>query len=246
MTVNSQLQLNKSILLSEVQKAISSCKLNKSPGVDCIPNEVIKHPNVVNLLVKVYQYCFENGIVPKMWLRSLIKPIPKSSEKNPYLPLNYRGISLISCIGKVYSSILNSRLTLHLEENNVLVDEQNGFRKSRSCEDHTFVLSSIIDSRKSEGKATFAAFIDMSKVFDSINRNMLFYKLLHYVSNWYFKWQMMVNVDKTKIVHFRNKRKPRSKFEFKINETSIECIGSYQYLGIVFDAHLTFEKCAKA
>ena len=97
---------------------------------------------------RVYCYCFQNGIVPKIWLR------------------------------KVYSSILNSKLSAYLEENNILVDEQNGFRKSRSCEDHAFVLSSIIDYRKSEGSSTYAAFIDLSKAFDCINRTLLCYKLL--------------------------------------------------------------------
>ena len=82
MTINSQSQLNKSIPLSEVQKAITSCKSNKSPGIDHIPNKVIKHSNVENLLLKVYQYCFEKRIVPKIWLRSLIKPISKSAKKS--------------------------------------------------------------------------------------------------------------------------------------------------------------------
>ena len=94
------------------------------------------------------------------------------------MPQNYRAISLISCIAKIYSSLLNSRLTSFLEDNNTLADEQNGFRCSRSCEDHVFLLSSIIDSQKHEGKSTFAAFIDISKAFDCINRNMLYLKLL--------------------------------------------------------------------
>ena len=73
---------------------------------------------------------------------------------------------------------MNSQLTSFLEANDTLVDEQNGFRCSRSCEDHVFVLSSIIDSRKHEGKSIFAAFIDMSKEVDCINHNMLCFKLL--------------------------------------------------------------------
>ena len=95
------------------------------------------------LLFKLFSFCFEKHIVPSLWLKSVVRPIPKSSDKNPYVPLNYRGISLISCIGKIYSSILDNRLISYLDENNILVDEQNGFRKSRSCEDHIFTLSPL-------------------------------------------------------------------------------------------------------
>ena len=108
---NIQTSLNIPIQLSEVEKAIRSCKKNKRPGIDQIPNEVIKHPNVTKLLFKLFDYCFKTCLVPKMWLKSIIKPIPKNSEKNPFLPLNYRGISHVSCISKIYSSILNNRLT---------------------------------------------------------------------------------------------------------------------------------------
>ena len=94
--------------------------------------------------------------------------------------MNYRGISLISCIAKIYSSILNFTVSAYLEDSKILVEEQNGFGKGRSCEDHIFVLSSVIKSKKKtpENKSVFAAFIDMSKAFDCINRDFLFYKLL--------------------------------------------------------------------
>ena len=80
---------------------------------------------------------------------------------------------------KIYNSILNSRVSAYLEDSKILVEEQNGFRKARSCEDHIFVLSSVIKSKKKiENKSVFAAFIDMSKAFDCRNRDFLFYKLL--------------------------------------------------------------------
>ena len=60
----------------------------------------------------------------------------------------------------------------------MLVEAQNGFRRGRSCEDHIFVLSSLMNSKNAENKSVSAAFIDMSKAFDCINRDFLFYKLL--------------------------------------------------------------------
>ena len=80
---------------------------------------------------------------------------------------------MISCIGEIYSSVLDNMLLFYLEDNNILVDEQNGFRKSSSCEDHIFPLFSIIKVKKMENKSVFIAFIDMSEAFDCINRSLL-------------------------------------------------------------------------
>ena len=57
-------------------------------------------------------------------------------------------------------------------------DEQNGFRRTRSCEDHVYALSSIVRRIMKTNKPTFTAFIDMAKAFDSFDRNLLLYKLL--------------------------------------------------------------------
>ena len=81
------------------------------------------------------------------------------------------------CVAKLYSSILNRRLQKFLEENKILEEAQNGFRASRSCIDHIVVLCSILRNRKALGLSTFLSFIDFQKAFDSVDRNLLFYKL---------------------------------------------------------------------
>ncbi len=59
--------------------------------------------------------------------------------KDPRIPLNYRGINLLSCIYKAYGCVVNKRLSSYLEQNNLLEDVQNGFRTDRNCIDHVFV-----------------------------------------------------------------------------------------------------------
>ena len=78
------------------------CKLNKNKavGIDLIPNDVLKNVDVGIILTKYFNLLFKTGIVPSLWLKSVINPIPKGAGKDPYIPLNYRGISLLSCIGK--------------------------------------------------------------------------------------------------------------------------------------------------
>ena len=134
--------------------------------------------NVKQILYSLFSYCFNHSMMPTTWLRGIISPIPKGADKDPYVPLNYRGVSLLSCVYKTYSSIINNRLVRYAEDLGILVDEQNGFRAKRACVDHVYSLSTLIRNRLTEGKDTYAAFVDMQKAFDWVDRDLLFYKLL--------------------------------------------------------------------
>ncbi len=59
--------LNGQITLDELRKAINSTKCGKAIGVDNVPNEILKNVNLLNALHSLYQYCFENDVVPDMW-----------------------------------------------------------------------------------------------------------------------------------------------------------------------------------
>ncbi len=114
--------------------------------------------------------------IPGTWSRAVIKPIPKA-KANSQVPGDYRGISLQSFVAKSYCRILNNRLTVWLDENNGLCDEQNGFRSERCCQDHIFSLLSSIENRMGRKKDTFVCFIDFRKAFDCVNRKLLWHKL---------------------------------------------------------------------
>ena len=117
-----------------------------------IPNEALKSPLAIKLLHKFFSLCFEHGLSPFEWDLSHIKPIPKK-DKDQRDPLNNRCITIMCCIAKIYSSVINSRLQSFLEKNELLADEQNGFRPNRSCIDHIFSLLTIL--RKISGKGNF-------------------------------------------------------------------------------------------
>ena len=148
-----------------------------------------------------FNLCFTYHIVPKIWQKAIISPIPKSSLKDPFVPLNFRGNSLLSCIYKLYSSVINNRLSSYYECNKLIEDDQNGFRPGWSCLDHVFILSSVIRiecyfgvyfprccankhqnnplmNRQSNNMSTFEAFIDMKKAFDWVDRAFLLFKIL--------------------------------------------------------------------
>ena len=172
--------VNEPISYHEIEKSVKKLKDKKSVGFDSIPNPVLKHPDVILAMWSMFTAFFEFGVIPSIWLKSVVNPIPKGAKKDPYTPLNYRGISLLSCVYKVYTSILNTRILEYCEMLDIFVDEQNGFRKGRSCEDHIFVLNSLIQNNLEENKSVFAAFVDLEKAFDWVEREMLFYRLLQY------------------------------------------------------------------
>ena len=119
----------------------------------------MKNDNSKHILHKFFNLCFKSGISPLDWDLSDIKPIPKK-DKDPRDPLQNRCITIMCCVAKVYSKILNRRIQTYLETNKILVDEQNGFRACRSCIDHIFVLCTVLRNRKLQGKDTFICYID--------------------------------------------------------------------------------------
>ena len=124
----------------------------------------------------IFNLCFLSGLNPSDWDFSDIVPIPKK-DKDARDPLQNRCITIVCCVAKIYSSILNKRLQKYLETNKILAEEQNGFRVGRSCIDHIFVMCTVLRNRKMLGKDTFLCFIDYKKAFDSVDRNLLLYKL---------------------------------------------------------------------
>ena len=90
--------LNTDISIDEVKDAVVRAKLRKAAGVDDIPAEVLKNDSCIQMLHRLIQRCFAKGMGPEDWNRGIISPIPKSSSNDPYIPTNYRGITLISVL----------------------------------------------------------------------------------------------------------------------------------------------------
>ena len=166
--------MNIEISYDEVSEAIDKSNYKKSYLE--IPNEAMKNKNAKHLLYKFFNLCFISGYNPTDWDYSDIIPIPKK-DKDARDPLQNRCITIVCCVAKIYSSILNKRLQKYLEKNTLLVEEQNGFRVGRSCIDHIFVMCTVLRNRKLLGKETFLCFIDFKKAFDSVDRNLLLFKL---------------------------------------------------------------------
>ena len=94
--------------------------------------------------------------------------VPLFKKDNPLDVNNYRGITLVSCFSKLFTSIINKRITKWSEQNNISSDAQFGFKRGRSTVDAIFVLSAVISKFLNDNKRLHCAFIDFKKAFDSI------------------------------------------------------------------------------
>ena len=135
-----------------------------------------------SIIVKIFNLVLNTGLIPEEWCISLVQPIYKNKGETSD-PDNYRGISLISCLGKLFTMAINERLTKYLDNMGIIGDEQAGFRKNYSTMDHIFVISSLINLYKHKGKIIYCAFIDYKKAFDLIDRSKLWMKLIGYGIN---------------------------------------------------------------
>ena len=163
----------KSITKEETCNAIKRLKNGKAQGVDNVPNEFLKYggEELYERLTKIFNEILDTGYIPKQWKISRTRLLYKSGKK---IELdNYRGITILSNIGKVYCKILANRIEQYIENNNVLGKTQYGFRRNRRASDALFILTQIVEQRRKKGKGLLLAFLDIRKAYDRVWRKGL-------------------------------------------------------------------------
>ena len=122
-TLNADL-LNSPISLDEVNRVLFRAKSWKAIGIENIPNEILKCGRLAPVLYRLFNACFMHNIISSMWYKIIIQSVLKHGEDSRD-PLNYRGISLMSTIAKLISTVLNDRICSYLDENDLVNEEQN-------------------------------------------------------------------------------------------------------------------------
>ncbi|MEW8547740.1 MAG: reverse transcriptase domain-containing protein, partial [Candidatus Thiodiazotropha sp.] len=171
-------QINQPITETEIKEAINALRNDKSSGLDNIKNEHIKFSSQIMLPIycKLFNIIFETGLIPESWSVGTIKPIFKN-KGDPKSPENYRPITILSCFGKLFTSVVNKRLNKYAEEVELIEDCQAGFRKNHSTTDNIFIIKSLIDIAKSSKTNLHCCFIDFKQAFDTVWRDHLWQKL---------------------------------------------------------------------
>ena len=172
-------ELDFSIRDKEIIDAVKSLKNNKSSGIDSLLNEMFKCATepLLKSLSKIFNLVLSTGSFPILWSKSIITPLFKSGEKTD--PNNYRGIAVGSCLSKIFTKILNSRLNLFLEKRKLSCPEQIGFCKGKRTTDHMFILKTLVSDKYTQKGSNYfyTCFVDFKKAFDLVWLDGLFYKL---------------------------------------------------------------------
>ena len=177
------MEINLPINEQEIRAAIKQLNNNKSAGIDNVKNEHIisTAPQMIPIYTKLFNIIFETALIPECWTAGVIKPIFKKGD--PTLPQNYRPITLLSCLGKLFTSVINNRLNKYADKYNVIEEVQAGFRQNHSTADNIFVLKSLVDIAKANKLKLFSCFIDFKQAFDTVWRSGLWHKLNQYNIN---------------------------------------------------------------
>ena len=124
----------------EIELAIKNLRSHKSPGIDQIPEELIKAVSrtIFYEIHKLIISIWNKEELPEEWKNSIIVPTYKRGDKTDFS--NYRGISLLPTMYKILSNILLSRLIPYAEE--IIGCHQCGFRRNRSTTDRSYILHS--------------------------------------------------------------------------------------------------------
>ena len=172
--------LNELFTFDEIQKRIRKLKNNKSSGLDYIRNEFLKQSSVkhIHFYCKLFNLILQTALVPDIWCQGMIIPIYKNKGPQDN-PDNYRGITLLSCLGKLFTACITERLANFMRDDSKMGYEQAGFRQEFSTLDHVFTLHAIIEYYKSKKGRLYCAFVDYSKAFDLIDRASLWLKMIN-------------------------------------------------------------------
>ncbi len=170
-------ELDVDITQSEVITAVKSLKMEKSAGFDGVLNEFLVHGSFIQIpvLTRLFNAIIRTGYFPSEWTKGVIVPVHKKGSKS--IPDNYRGVTLHSCVSKLFTRVLNSRIASWCDKYSVLIEEQSGFRENYSTVDCIFVLHGLINMAIKNKVKLYCAFVDYRKAFDFINRQALWLKL---------------------------------------------------------------------
>ena len=176
---------------TEILNLISTLNNSKSSGPFSIPTDIFKMTGniMASPLTEIINLSFSTGIYPNNL--KIAKIIPVFKNKGSILQCNnYRPISLLSNINKIFEKLMYTRLYNFLDIHNCIYNLQFGFREKHSTNHALFSITEKIREALDNNNFACGIFIDLQKAFDMVDHNILIQKLNHYgirgvANNWF-------------------------------------------------------------
>ena len=161
----------------EIISLVKSLKNNVAPGIDGITNKTLKiiAEQIAKPLTHVFNLCISQGVFPATLKYAVVVPLHKSGDRKNLN--NYRPISLLPSLSKLFEKCIKFRLMNYLEKHKFLSKNQFGFRNNLSTDDALMNVTSKIIEELDNGKKCLGIFLDIQKAFDTVNHTILFNKL---------------------------------------------------------------------
>ena len=165
---------------TEVSQIIDNLKIKATSDINVASIKKAKETSqkFSEVIAKVINTSLTEGIFPTLMKTAKVVPIHKGDSKLDIQ--NYRPISLLSAFSKIFEKVMYSRLYEFLLHNNILIDNQFGFRKGRSCEHALLVAQNQLLTSLNKKQISMLLLLDFSKAFDMVDHKILLSKLQHY------------------------------------------------------------------
>ena len=159
--------------VAEVNSALKKINTGRAPGLDGIPVEVLVNGGEKILLEihKMIVNVWQGSAIPQDWVDAILISLYKGKGSKSSCG-NYRGISLLEAVGKVFSKLLLDRLSKYICPN-VLPETQCGFRPGRGTTDMIFAARQLQEKSIEHRVKLYQVFVDLTKAFDTVNRPAL-------------------------------------------------------------------------
>ena len=189
----------------EIEDLILALDSSTSPGIDEIPVWIFKDNvrSLLKIITGIYNLSMSQGTFPEHLAGAVVICLYKSG--NPLELGNYRGISLLVIMSKILEKVVAKRLTKYFTSNSLFTDSQFGFREGMSTENAIQVLVNAVYDSFEQGNAAIGVFVDLSKAFDSLDRDHLCTKLEFYgIKNNELKWFRSYVSNRKQCVKYKN------------------------------------------
>ncbi len=172
-TLDQPCPLDAPITVDEVRRALKRTAPHKAPGHDGIPAALLKQmgPRGQHAAAELFNAVLDTGALPTQWRHGVIAPVHKRGDTTDCG--NYRGITLLPAIDKLFMAVLATRVLSHVR----LHDQQYGFVRGKGTTEALFNLLTHIDAHRESATPLYAFFLDIKKAFDTVNLDMLMLKL---------------------------------------------------------------------